>query len=143
MSEMNKKLVRRCFEEGFNQGDMSVIDQCLAKDYVYREATIGEKRGPQGWKEIFQLYKTAFPDCRLKIDEQIAEGDKVVTRWTARGTQRGSLLGIAPTNKSVTVQGVIISHIRDGKIVEEFETYDAWGMFRQMGSMPSITVKAA
>ena len=143
MSEMNKNLVRRCMEGAFNQGDMSVIDQCVANDYVYREAVIGEKRGKQELKELVQLYKSAFPDCRMKIEEQIAEGDQVVTRWTAHGTHRGSLLGIAPTNKAVTVQGVIISRIRDGKIVEEFETYDAFGMFRQLGAMPSTAPKAA
>jgi steroid delta-isomerase-like uncharacterized protein len=143
MSEMNKNLVRRCLEGAFNQGDMSVIDQCIAADYVYREPVMGEKRGKQGWKEIYQLYKGAFPDCQIKIDEQVAEGDKVVTRWTARGTQRGPLLGIAPTNKSVTVQGILISRIRDGKIVEDFETYDALGMFRQLGAMPGTQDKAA
>jgi steroid delta-isomerase-like uncharacterized protein len=143
MSESNKNLVRRCLESAFNKGDMTVIDQCVANDYVYREPTLGEKRGKQGLKEIFSLYKAAFPDCQLSIDEQIAEGDQVVTRWTARGTHRGPLLGLSPTNKQVTVQGIIISRIRDGKIVEEFETYDTLGMLRQLGVAPGTLGKAA
>ena len=143
MSESNKTIVRRLIEDAFNKGNLGTVDQLVANDYVYREPMLGEKRGPQGCKEVFSMYKTAFPDARLTIDEQIAEGDRVVTRWTARGTHRGPLLGITPTNKQVTVQGMIISRIRDGKIVEEFETYDALGMLSQLGVIPSVVGKAA
>jgi len=69
------------------------------------------------------------------VEQQIAEGDLVVTRWTARGTHRGELFGAAPTNKQVTVQGILISRIANGKIVEEVESYDAFGMLRQIGSV--------
>ncbi len=142
MSENNKQLVRRLVEEGFNKGNLSVYDELLADDYVYHEPTIGEKHGRQGSRELVTMYRNAFPDARLTINEQIAEGNTVVTRWTAHGTHRGELMGIPPTGHQVTVEGVIVTHFRNNKIVEEFETYDALGMFRQLGAAPAIKAAA-
>ena len=79
---------------------------------------------------------------RLTVGQQIAEGDLVVTRWTARGTHRGALFGTPPTNKDVTVQGIVISRIRDGQIAEEFECYDSLGMFRQLGAVKAWGIAA-
>jgi steroid delta-isomerase-like uncharacterized protein len=135
MSERNKELVRRCIEQALNTGNLNVVDEVLANDYVYREPTVGERRGREGFKQLITMYRTAFPDVRLTVEQQIAEGDLVVTRWTARGTHRGELFGTAPTNKQVTVQGIVISRISNGKIVEEVESYDALGMLRQIGSV--------
>jgi steroid delta-isomerase-like uncharacterized protein len=135
MSERNKELVRRCIEQALNTGNLNVVDEVLANDYVYREPTVGERRGREGFKQLITMYRTAFPDVRLTVEQQIAEGDLVVTRWTARGTHRGELFGAAPTNKQVTVQGIVISRISNGKIVEEVESYDALGMLRQIGSV--------
>jgi steroid delta-isomerase-like uncharacterized protein len=135
MSERNKELVRRCIEQAVNTGNLNVVDEALANDYVYREPTVGEKRGREGFKQLVTTYRTAFPDLRLTVEQQIAEGDLVVTRWTARGTHRGELFGTAPTNKQVTVQGILISRIVNGKIVEDVESYDALGMLRQIGSV--------
>ena len=83
------------------------------------------------------VYRTAFPNLRVTVDQQIAEGDLVVTRWTATGTHRGELFGTAPTKKRVSVQGIVISRITDGKIAEEFECYDTLGMLRQLGAVKS------
>ncbi len=135
MSEHNKELVRRCIEQAVNTGNLNAADEVLANDYVYREPTVGEKRGREGFKQLITMYRTAFPDVRLTVEQQIAEGDLVVTRWTARGTHRGELFGAPPTNKQVTVQGILISRIANGKIVEEVESYDALGMLRQIGSV--------
>jgi steroid delta-isomerase-like uncharacterized protein len=135
MSERNKELVRRCIEQALNTGNLNVADEVLANDYVYREPTVGEKRGREGFKQLITMYRTAFPDVRLTVEQQIAEGDLVVTRWTARGTHRGELFGAAPTNKQVTVQGITISRISNGKIVEDVESYDALGMLRQIGTV--------
>ena len=86
MSEANKALVRCGIEEAVNKGNFSVVDEILSTDYVYREPTVGEKRGRAGFRELITMYRSAFPDVKLTIDEQIAEGDKVVTRWSATGT---------------------------------------------------------
>jgi len=143
MSEVNKALVRRGIEETVNKGNFSVVDEILSTDYVYREPTVGEKRGRAGFRELVTMYRNAFPDVKLTIDEQIAEGDKVVTRWNATGTHRGELFGTAPTGKQVRVQGVIVSRIANGKVVEETEVYDALGMLRQLGAVPAAVAKAA
>jgi len=143
MSEANKALVRRGIEETVNKGNFSVVDEILSTDYVYREPTVGEKRGRAGFRELITMYRSAFPDVKLTIDEQIAEGDKVVTRWNATGTHRGELFGTAPTGKQVRVQGIIVSRITNGKIVEETEVYDALGMLRQLGAVPAAVGKAA
>ena len=143
MSEVNKALVRRGIEETVNKGNFSVVDEILSTDYVYREPTVGEKRGRAGFRELVTMYRNAFPDVKLTIDEQIAEGDKVVTRWSATGTHRGELFGTAPTGKQVRVQGIIVSRIANGKIVEETEVYDALGMLRQLGAVPAAVAKAA
>jgi steroid delta-isomerase-like uncharacterized protein len=135
MSEHNKELVRRCIEQAVNTGNLNVAEELIATDYTYHEPTAGEKRGREGFKQLITMYRTAFPDVRLTVEQQIAEGDLVVTRWTARGTHRGELFGTAPTNKQITVQGIVISRIANGKIVEEFESYDALGMLRQIGSV--------
>ena len=141
-SDKNKQLVRRLVEEGFNKGNPSIADELVAANYVYREPTVGEKRGPQGFKELMTMYRSAFPDARMTIKEQVGEGDAVVTRWTGTGTHRGALMGFAPTGQQVSVEGVSISRIVNGKIAEEFSTYDALGMFRQLGVVAAPKVAA-
>ena len=143
MSEANKKLARRFIEEALNKGDFRVIDEAVSNDYVYREPTIGERRGRDGFKQLLTMYRTAFPDCAMTVEEQIAEGDRIVTRWTARGTHRGELFGIAPTGKQITVTGIVISRFAQGKLVEDLEIYDSLGLMRQFGVVPATLGKAA
>jgi predicted ester cyclase len=103
-SDKNKQLVRRLVEEGFNKGNQSVADELVAVNYVYREPMVGEKRGPQGFKELMTMYRSAFPDARMTIKEQVGEGDAVVTRWTGTATHRGALMGVAPTGQQASVR---------------------------------------
>jgi steroid delta-isomerase-like uncharacterized protein len=142
MSETNKAVVRRIFE-AFNAGNISLYDELVAVNFVYHEPLVGERRGLQGAKDVANTYRTAFPDAKLTIDEQIATGDTVVTRWTATGTHKGVLLGMAPTGRRVTCTGILISHLQNGKIVEEFENFDTLGMLRQIGAVPAALGKAA
>jgi len=143
MSETNKALIRRLFEEAVNKGNLGVVDESLSTNYVYREPTVGERSGRAGSRELITMYRNAFPDIKITIDEQIAEGDTVVTRWSGTGTHRGELFGVGPTGKTVRVQGVLVSRIVNGKVVEENEMYDALGMMRQLGAIPAATPKAA
>jgi len=142
MSEQNKALVRRMIEELVNKGNFSLLDELVASDYAYYEPTVGEIRGSNGYKSLVSMYRNAFPDVTLSINEQIAEGDKVVTHWTARGTHQGELMGVPATGKQVTVQGVVISRIENGKLIQDFETYDVHGMMRQLGVSQAVA-KAA
>jgi len=140
MSEQNKALARRAFEEVWNQGKLAVIDELTASNATYHDPSVpgGKFTGPEGVKQFVQIYRGAFPDVRITINDQIAEGDKVVTRWTATGTHKGDLMGIAPTNKRATVTGVDIGRFQDGKVVEAWASYDMLGLLQQLGVVPVL-----
>jgi steroid delta-isomerase-like uncharacterized protein len=138
MSEANKTVSRRLTEEAFNQGKYDVIEELVASTFVNHDPATGDTKGPQGTRELIEGYRLAFPDIRIKIEEQIAEGDLVATRWTGTGTHKGELMGIAPTGKGTTVTGVTIDKIKDGKIVESWNNWDTLGLVRQLGVVPEL-----
>jgi steroid delta-isomerase-like uncharacterized protein len=134
-SEQNKTIVRRAVEEPW-KGNLDVIDELIARDYVGHDPANPEPlRGPGGVKEFISTYRSAYPDARVTVEQQLAEGDMVATRWTGRGTHEGDLLGIAPTGKRITVTGLTFSRLKDGKIVEEFQNWDTFGMMQQLGAV--------
>ena len=139
-TETNKALSRRYLEEAFNQGKLNVLDEIIAKDHVSTgPGTLpGLPAGPEGDKQLITMYRNAFPDVHFTIDEQIAEGDKVVTRWTGHGTHKGELLGIPATGKSTTVTGIAVDRIVNGKIVENWGLFDQFGMMQQLGVIPTL-----
>jgi steroid delta-isomerase-like uncharacterized protein len=134
-AEDNKAIFRRIVEEGFNKGNMSVLDELVAANHVNHTDNV---HGPEEYKRFITMYRAAFPDLHMAIDLQIAEGDKVVNRWTTRATHRGNLMGIPPTGKQVTVTGTHIARIVGGKIVEEWGNMDALGMMQQLGVIPPM-----
>jgi steroid delta-isomerase-like uncharacterized protein len=137
MSDENKALVRRWFEEVFNAQNFDVADEITAQDAVNHDPTLTElPSGPEGDRYVVNLYHGAFPDAHTTVEEQIAEGDRVVTRWTARGTHQGELLGVPPSANHVEIGGMTINRISGGKIAETWSTYDALGMMQQMGAIP-------
>ena len=136
-TDTNKEIVRRVAVEPW-EGNLGVIDELIASDYVVHDPAQPEARGPEGVKEFVRTYLTGFPDGRITVDDQLAEGDLVATRWTGRGTQNGELMGIPPTGKQVTVSGLTISRVKDGKIVEEWSNWDTLGMLRQLGVVPEM-----
>jgi steroid delta-isomerase-like uncharacterized protein len=133
----NKAMVRRVYDEIINQGNLNVADQIFASDYVYRSPGSPELRGPEGFKELIAGYRGAFPDLHMTIDELIAEGDAVASRWTASGTHRGELMGIPPSGKQVTISGLIITRFAGGKATDDFEIFDTMGLLQQIGAMPA------
>jgi steroid delta-isomerase-like uncharacterized protein len=136
MSEENKALARRFIEEAFNQGNLDVIDETTSSEWVHHDPAMPEEgHGPEGAKQFVQMYRSAFPDTHITIEDQVAEGDKVVTRWTARGTHEGELMGITPTGNRVEITGITIDRIEGGKTVETWDHYDALGMMQQLGVM--------
>jgi steroid delta-isomerase-like uncharacterized protein len=145
MSEQNKALARRSIEEIWNQGKLAVIDELVASDATFHDPSVpgGKFTGPQGMKQFVQIYLGAFPDVRLTINDQIAEGEEVVTRWTATGTHSGELMGIAPTNKRATVTGVDIDRYQGGKVVEAWASYDMLGLLQQLGVVPTLAPAGA
>jgi predicted ester cyclase len=118
MSEENKATVRRLMDEVWNQGNLDAIDEGLAPDFVNHDAPPGLPSDREGFKQLAVMYKAAFPDMHLHVEDQLAEGDMVVSRWSAHGTHQGELMGIAPTGKEVTVTGIDIDRFEGGQIVE-------------------------
>ena len=132
-----KALVRRVIEEPWT-GNWDVIDELVADTYVGFDPSQPEPiRGPEGLKANFQQYIDAFSDARVTVDDQIAEGDRVATRWTGRGTHSGEIAGVAATGKEVTVTGLTLSRLEGGKIAEEWTTWDTLGMLVQLGAIPT------
>jgi steroid delta-isomerase-like uncharacterized protein len=135
-TEENKALARRVIEQMFNEGNLDVADELLALDYVDHDPSLPEDvHGPEGFKQYVGMYRAAFPDLHVQIEDQLAEGDRVATRWTGSGTHDGELAGIAPTGKRVTVPGMEIVRIANGKLVEGWEGYDSGTLMQQLGVM--------
>jgi steroid delta-isomerase-like uncharacterized protein len=136
MSEENKAIARRFYEEIVGQDNLDAIEEVFAADYVDHDPANEEQtRGTDGVRAEAGMYKSAFPDMRFTIHEQIAEGDLVVTRWTNQGTHEGELQGMPATGKSVSVEGMTIHRIADGKIAEGWWNWDTMGLMRQLGAI--------
>lgn len=133
-SEENKALVRRAWE-GVSEGNLYVFDEVYAADCIIHEPD-EDVRGIEGLKQFVSMFLEAFPDLSITVEDEIAEGDKVVTRWRARGTHQGELRGIAPTGNRVNVSGITIHRIEGDKIVEEWESPDNLGLMQQIGAVP-------
>ena len=135
--EDNKAVIRCLFAEVWNTGNVGLLDELLAPSFVDRAAQMGgDDPSAEGFKTQVRLFRTAFPDGRSQIDDLIAEGERVVARWTDGGTQRGEWMGIAPTGKRVTMTGIDIYRIEDGRIAEFWCNEDELGLLRQLGVSP-------
>jgi steroid delta-isomerase-like uncharacterized protein len=145
MSEANKNVVRRLFEEVWSKGNLPVADELFASTYAHHDpSTPDVGRGPESEKKRATLYRTAFPDLRLTIEDLIAEGETVMARWSCRGTHKGDLSGIAPTGKQFTISGISIARFASGKMVEGWINWDALGLMQQLGVVPELAkAKAA
>jgi steroid delta-isomerase-like uncharacterized protein len=138
MSEENKALARRYLEEIWDKGNVDLIDELFTTDFVRHgpPAVEGEVRGPEGFKGLVSTYHAGFPDFQVTIDDMIAEGDSVVSRWTVRGTHQGELMGNAPTGNQVTFTGYLFDRISGGKIEEEWVDYDTLHVMQEIGGVP-------
>jgi steroid delta-isomerase-like uncharacterized protein len=134
MSERNKAQVRRVIDEIYNRGDLAVVDELAASDLVIHVSS-GEIRGREGGKQYVLALRTGFPDLHLTVEDQIAEGDMVVTRWTARGTHTGEFQSIPATGKAIRVAGTDIDRVIDGKSVECWAHVDELGLMQQLGAV--------
>jgi len=134
MSESNKAVVRRLFEEVWNKGNLQVVDELFGPNYTHHDSsTPNFGRGPEGERKRASLYRGAFHDFRMTVEELFAEGESVIARWSSRGTHKGELNGIAPTGKQVSLTGISIARFAGGKIVEGWVNWDALGLMQQLG----------
>ena len=140
MSAKEIKALERRFVEGWNKGKaaaMAVIDELCATNIAYHGGSGEEIHGLKGFKQSMSEFYSAFPDSHFTIDDIVAEGDKVVVRWTMTGTHKGEFGGIPPTNKKVTIWGIYIDRMAGGKFVETWERFDMLGMMQQLGIVPT------
>lgn len=137
-TEENKTLFRRYVEEGWAKGNVEVADEVFADRYVAHQPDGSqEERGPEDVKQFLRQYREAFPDLEITVEDQIAEGDKVVTRWASRGTHQGEFRGIVPTGNEVSLTGIGIFRFSEGKVVESWDNFDQLGLLQQLGAIPS------
>ena len=132
MSEENKALVRRWFEEVWTEGREASIDALMAPNCIVHG--LGEEmRGPQGFKPFHSAYRNAFPDVRIDVEHMVAEGDVVAARWSGSGTHRGNGLGLPATGRQARLSGMTFVRIQNGKLVEGWNVFDRLGMLQQLG----------
>ncbi len=137
-TESNKAVVLRVFDEIFNQGDVSVVEEIFSADYVDHSAPPGFPPGLGSLKQSVMLFRRAFPDLHIQIEDLIAEGDKVVARLTYQGTHLGDFMGIPPSGKKLSESGIAIDALKDGKIVEHWVVRDDLGLLQQLGVIPGM-----
>jgi steroid delta-isomerase-like uncharacterized protein len=138
MSSENVALIRRWFEEVWNKGCMGAIDEMCRPDAIgHGQAQHKLDIGLKEFRNLAHDLRTAFPDIHITIHETLAEGDKVVARWSASMTHTGSFLGIAATSKKAEVTGTSIQRIVDGKIAEGWDNWDQLGLLVQIGAVPA------
>jgi steroid delta-isomerase-like uncharacterized protein len=139
MSDTNKNVVRRLFEEVWNKGHQPVADELFAQNYSHHDSSTPDVgRGPESEKKRVTLYRNAFPDIRFTIEDIISEGETVTARWSCHGTHKGDLNGIAATGKQITISGISVARFTNGKIIEGWVNWDALGMMQQLGIVAEL-----
>ncbi len=138
MSEENKAVVRRDLEELWTHtGNIEAADEIFASNFVAHDTGGDEIHGPEGMKQWATMFRSAFPDLQATIEDQIAEGDKVATRYTLSGTHQGELMGIAPTGNQVEIKCHDLDRIEGGKMAESWTHSDVLGLMQQLGTIPT------
>lgn len=136
-AEQNKSIVRRWVEGGWNQGNLALVGELYATDYMIHDPmTPGFPGSHAAFKQFVTNLRTGFPDIHVIVEDMMAEGDKVAWRWVITGTHTGNLMGIPPTGKSVRITGIVLSRFAKGKWAEDYVNWDTLGMLQQLGVVP-------
>ncbi|MGB2591048.1 MAG: ester cyclase [Candidatus Acidiferrum sp.] len=139
MSAEAKALVRRLYEEVWNKRRLEVANEIISPSHALNDSHLsGSAVGPDAYKRICSQFIAAFPDLQLTAEDYISEEDKVVVSWTISGTHKREFRGIAPTNKKISVEGVTINHVANGKIMDSYVHLDYFGMMQQLGVAPEL-----
>ena len=141
-ADQNRTLARRWFDEVCNGRKPHVADEIFARDHQYHDpGAPGTANGPEGMKQLAATYYTAFGDARWTVHEVFGVDDVAIIRWSGAGTHTADLNGLPPTGRSVSVDGIWISRIKDGKIVETWDNWDTLGLLQQLGAAPQLAGK--
>jgi predicted ester cyclase len=134
-ADKNKALLRRLFEEGLNQNKPSVLDELIAPDFVIHDSPLGMLRGPEGFRQLIETFRKAFPDIHVTFEQEFADGDYVIHRGYTTATHKGEFQGIAPTGKHVKLNTLDIWRVANGKAVENWVQMDLLGLMQQLGAI--------
>ena len=135
----NKSIVRRLYEEVWNLRRLEVIGELIAPSHALQVSEFVDSGiGPEAYARNVTRYLTAFPDLKFTVLDLIAENDKVVACWNISGTHQGELRGIAPTGKKISVDGITVNQLANGKIMDSFVSWDVWGLMQQLGAIPAL-----
>jgi steroid delta-isomerase-like uncharacterized protein len=138
MSVENKTIVRRLYQEVWNERKLEVADKLLSASHALQEPDMSASQvGPKLYKRRVVEMTTGFPDLCFTVEDTIAEGEKVVACWTISGTHKNEYMGIPATGRKVSFEGITIHHIKNGKILDSYTRWDALGLMRQLGGIPS------
>jgi len=133
----NKAVLASFVEEVINEGKLERADDLVAIDFVELDPLPGQQQGREGLKQVINAFRTAFPDIHWVIEEMVAEGDKVFSRFTWHGTHRGEFLGVPATGRQISVMGMVVDCVVAGKMVESQILMDSLSMMRQLGVIPA------
>ncbi len=138
MSAEESKATMRRYLDVFEQGNnLDILDELLAPDYInHTPATPDLPTGPEGVKGVVTMFRSAMPDLRVIVQDMIAEGDKVATRYTLEGTHRGELFGVPPTGQRLSIKSISVERVLEGKIREHWRVTDSLDMMQQLGVVP-------
>jgi steroid delta-isomerase-like uncharacterized protein len=132
----NKTVLTRIFAEAFNRGNLEVAEELIAPNWVYHGTEGTEFKGREGFRQFLTMYRTAFPDLHITVEDMVAEGNKVTAVGSFRGTFTGPMMGIPPTGKTCFGKILAISRFEEGKEAEVLEVFDRLSMFQQLGLIP-------
>lgn len=130
--EENTRIVRRLYDELFSKWNLEVIDEVFSPEYIGHEMAPGMPRGPEGIRQFYAGIRAGLPDVRLTVEDLIAAGDRVVVRWRANATHRGTFQGMVPTGAHVSFEGIAIYRLSKGKVVERWVQVDMLGLLEQL-----------
>jgi steroid delta-isomerase-like uncharacterized protein len=131
--EQNKAIIREFIDRLFTKGDLGAVDDLLAEDFVNHDPPFGASSDREGMRGAGAMFRAAFPDWHSDLGLLIGEGDLVVEQFTASGTQRGEIMGVSATGRTVTLPGIQIFRVRNGRIVERWGRLDDFGLLSQLG----------
>jgi steroid delta-isomerase-like uncharacterized protein len=135
----NKAIVRRLYEEVWNKRRLEVVDELISPSHALNDPIVsGSQTGPELYKRRVGELTNSFPDLRFTIEDMIAEKGKVVASWTFSGTHKGEFMDIPASGRKVSVEGITIHHITNGKILDSYARWDALGLMRQLGDVPPL-----
>ena len=138
MSAEESKATMRRYLDVFEQGNIELLDELLAPDYInHSPATPDLPTGPEGVKAVVTMFRSAIPDLRVVVDDMIAEGDKVATRYTLEGTHESELFGVPPTSRQLSIKSITVERVSDGRIRDHWRVTDELGMMQQLGAIPA------